>query len=405
METQFMKSVTLYFFWLVLGLILGLQTGFAKGDDLFDLPADIRTELVKRAYVFRSDSPNSSEKMDVVELLKKECGFSYSRDADGKPVRPNIECTYLPRNPQNPFGGMMAKFDCQFQTSERSQVKTKVKYDPEHRPGGGYKEVPQAILGTLLTRLMGLEGNIYCPVNLTCLNCPSNDPWSQQKSQEPAIDGNRIEFKNVVIEKKLKGTKILMSNDNLPTHPKAFAFLNDLLVHLPGESRHLALAEREALAIWLNFIRHRDAGTYNMALNCQNRKDKASDKDTNSNAVRTPICQKISASINDFGNSFGYRSIDQKMELSRFRSAPGVRQMEMMMKFYTDGAGGSSNAAGFAVSEAGVKRFLQAIDQVTEQQLSDVLELAQIATVSDSSKEKWIEVFHKKIESIRQAGI
>jgi len=361
---------------------------FAQKKDLLDLPADVRLELLRQAKVFRT---KDAEPVDVAQLLTKECGYEYKRNAEGRIQRPSIDCTYLPRDPSNPFGGMMAKFDCAIQPRGKEKVRAKVKYDPKHREGGGHKEIPQAILGTLLTRIMGIEGNLYCPVDLTCVNCPSNDPWSQKNSQAPSVEGNRIEFKNVVIEKKMKGLKILQTNSRLPTHPTAFTF-QELLKHLPPQESSAALAEREALAIWVNFLRHGDAGAYNMALTCHGGREENG----------KPDCDKVTASINDFGDSFGYRKIDQKMELSRFRSAAGVRTGFDDSSYITEGGRGSSNPDGLRVSNLGVQKFTEAISQVSNQQLNDILDLAQIEVVSDSSKNKWMEAFRRKIDNLRR---
>lgn len=361
----------------------------AEKKDLLDLPQVNRQELLSQAKVFKA----SNGKIDIAEHMTKECGYPYLRDASGKIIRPSIECSYIARDPANPFGGMMAKFDCQIQPEGKDKFKTKVKYDPKHREGGGSKEVPQAVLGTLLTRVMGIEGNLYCPVDLTCINCPSKDPWAQGRSQVAGVEGNRIEFKNVVIEKKMKGQKILQSNPKLPTHPKAFTFA-ELLSTLPAQDKAAALADREALAIWVNFFGHGDAGAYNMALTCHG----------GSEVDGKPICEKVTASINDFGDAFGYHGMDRKMELSRFKSAAGVRASQNANEMFTDGAKGNSGPAGLRVSPEGVRKFVEAISQVSDQQLSDILDLAQIETVSDSSKKKWMETFHRKIEDIRNEG-
>ena len=186
--------------------------------------------------------------------------------------------------------------------------------------------------------------------SLTCINCPSNDPWSQAKAQAPGVEGTRIEFKNVVIEKKMKGLKILQSNPKLPTHPTAFTFA-EFLKSLPAQDKGPALAEREALAIWINFLGHGDAGAYNMALTCHGARDNDG----------KPSCEKVTASINDFGDSLGYHGMDRKMELSRFKSAPGVRSGQNDFEVFTEGARGSSGPAGLRISPEGIRRFVEAI--------------------------------------------
>lgn len=373
---------------LTTAFVLSALIAKANNKDLLDLPKETRRELLRQAKVFRSN-----EKIDIAQHLTQECGYDYSRDASGAIKRPHIECSYLARNSSNPFGGMMAKFDCQIETPEKKIFKTKVKYDSKHRAGGGYKEIPQAVIGTLITRIMGIEGNLYCPVDLTCNNCPSNDPWSKDRSQGPGVEGNRIEFKNVVIEKKMKGLKILQSNPSLPTHPTAFTF-KELLRNLPEQNAIEALADREALAIWVNFLGHSDAGAYNMAFTCHGAIE----------ADGKTICEKVTASINDFGNSFGYRGSDRKMQLSNFESASGVRSAQNRFDVATEGARGTSDPAGLRVSAEGVRRFVEAISHVSDQQLNDILDLAQIETVSDSRKKEWIDSFRNKIESIRSIG-
>ncbi len=361
------------------------------GEDLLDLPATDRQSLVKQATVFRDSDSRSNDRIDIVELLREECGFNYQRDSDGRPVRPMVECTYAPRDPANPFGGMMAKFDCKIQPTGREAIKTKVKYDPKHSAGGGSKEIPQGIMGTLLSRVMGFEGNLYCPVDVTCVNCPSKDPWAQQKSQAAAVPGNRVEFKNVILEKKIKGAKILQTNPKLRTHPTAFSFANDFLQYLPSDSAEKSLADREALTIWVNFLNHHDAGAYNMALNC---------KSALINSGK-PSCESVTASINDYGDGFGYHKMGKPMELDQFlKEAPGV--VEKKGRFTTEGAKGSSNPGGIVVSKAGVLRFVEAAEKIDDQELSDILDLAQIEAVSKSRKQEWMSAFRQKIENLRR---
>ena len=158
------------------------------------LDPKVRLEILSQAQVINSspltesatakkeeDKDNLTTKIDVVKYLSEACGFEYTRDAEGNPVRPTLNCNYDPRAEEDGFNGMTAKFGCQFEmTNKRGEKKIKtmkVKYDPFKQQGGGHKEIPQAVMGTLFARLLGFYTGNYCPVDVVCNNCPNDNPW------------------------------------------------------------------------------------------------------------------------------------------------------------------------------------------------------------------------------------
>lgn len=339
------------------------------------------------------DKDNRSEKIDVVELLRERCQFDYRRDGAGHPVRPQVECTYKPKEADDGFNGMSAKFDCRFESADPAgKARTlKVKYDPAKAPGGGYKEIPQAVMGTLTARLLGFYTNIYCPVDVICKDCPGEHPWGQHKSQAPAVPGNRVVFENVVVEVKQKGDKVIDRRHVNSEKPQGFGFGDEMARYAPRDAALQAelLTERQTLAIWQNFVHAKDADRHNNKLLCA-RARTAPGAD--------PVCELSVGSINDYGNAFGYTDSRTPLRLSGFArdslsgSGSSVR---------TSGASGNAGSGGYPVTMAGRDLFVSMADSLTDSQLNDIFELAQVGKTSDAGVDQWRQVYRQKVQKIK----
>jgi hypothetical protein len=340
------------------------------------------------------DKDNRFEKIDVVKYLSEKCNFNYTRDASGTPVRPQVNCVYKPRTDGDEFFGMSSKFDCTFTAqNSQGQVKEKtlkVKYGPRQYEGGGYKEIPQAFLGTSLARLLGFYTGTYCPVDLVCKDCPSEHPWAQNKSKAPAMPGSVIEFKNVVIEVKQKGYKI--QDTKAPSdEPQGFSMATEMNRYFPKTDKESQLklkAERDALTLWFNFVVSNDADKHNTKLLCVKSVKPADEK-------QSPRCELSVGMINDYGNSFGYKNGDTPLNISEFsRSALRGNQ--------TTGADGDARAQGHVMSEEGRTLFVTMAEAITDQQLNDIFSLAQIQKVSNAGTEAWKQAFRSKVQKVKQ---
>jgi hypothetical protein len=355
----------------------------------FDPAAEIKKE---------DDKNNLTHKIDVVKYLTEKCDFPYTRDVNGLPVRPQVNCVYKPKEKTEEFSGMTAKFDCLFTSINKDgQTKEKilkVKYEPKKYAGGGHKEIPQAVMGTTLARLMNFNTSAYCPVDLTCKDCPSDNPWAQEKSSAPAMAGNIVEFKNVVVESKMKGYKVEDSKNQSIKDPQGFTY-RDLNRYFPKtqDSSLLATmrAEREALTIWINFVVSGDADHHNNKLFCTN-----STKPTTPEEI--PKCLESAAVINDYGNSLGYTNADTRLQLSKF-SRNVLRSDEDAYSAY--GASGNAGASYHPISDAGRLLFIQQADAITEAQLLDVFNLAQVEKVSDGNALAWLKAFRQKVQKMK----
>ena len=342
------------------------------------------------------DKNNLHQKIDVVKYLTEKCDFPYTRDQNGLPVRPHVSCVYSPKAEE--FNGMTAKFDCTFsfvnkdgQTKEKT---LKVKYEPKKYAGGGHKEIPQAIIGTSLARLLGFHSTTYCPVDLTCKDCPSDNPWAQQKSSAVAVAGNAIEFKNVVVDAKIKGYKVEDSKNQNAEKPQGFTF-RDLnryfLKNVDNQLLATMKAEREALTIWINFVVSGDADHHNNKLFCINSTKPATPEEA-------PKCLDSVAVLNDYGNSMGYSNADTRLQVSKF--ARDVLRSNRDQHTAV-GASGNAGASNHPISEAGRLLFIQQADAITDAQLADIFNLAQVEKVSDGDANAWIKAFRKKIERMK----
>jgi hypothetical protein len=353
------------------------------------------------------DKDNLTDKIDVVKYLSESCGFEYTRDAEGNPVRPTLNCNYDPRAEDDGFNGMTAKFGCQFEmTNKRGEKKLKtmkVKYDPFKQQGGGHKEIPQAVMGTLFARLLGFHTGNYCPADVVCNNCPNDNPWElSKKSTGPAAAGSRVEFKNVVASVNLSGYKIMDTKNTDPVKAIGFYFQNELNKIYPANKQvaEQLKTERDSLTLWINFAVARDAGAYNTKMYCVK-----SAPVTEANPQ--PKCLQSVAIINDYGNAFGYRGQKEKISLSKFsgpalRSSFGRDDFAQNDELITTGANGTAGADGVKISKAGRDLFVKSAEAITDQQLEDVLKLSQIHLTSDSSIQKWKDGFRRKVKEVKE---
>ena len=353
------------------------------------------------------DKDNLAEKIDVVKYLSEACGFEYTRDAEGNPVRPTVNCNYDPRAEDDGFNGMTAKFGCQFEMTNKNgekKLKTlKVKYDPFKQQGGGFKEIPQAVMGTLFARLLGFYTGNYCPMDVVCNNCPNDNPWElSKKSSGPAAAGSRVKFNNVVVASNLSGYKIMDTNNTDPVKAIGFYFKNELNKIYPADKQlaESLRSERDALTLWINFALARDAGAYNTKMYCI-KSSPASESSPQ------PTCLESVAIINDYGNAFGYEGQQEKMSLSKFlrpafRSNFNSFDSSQNNELITTGANGTAGADGVRISPEGRDLFVKYAEAITDQQLEDILKLTQIQLTSDSSLQKWKDGFRRKVKTVKE---
>lgn len=384
------------------------STALAQEKEYFgSLDPKIRQLLIAQARVQKApkaeakeedDKNNLTDKIDIVKYLSEKCNFEYTRDANGLPVRPQVSCVYKARAAGDDFSGMSSKFDCTFTTQNKDgqlQEKTlKVKYDAKKREGGGFKEIPQAVLGTSIARLLGFYTNTYCPVDLTCKDCPSEDPWSQGKSKAPALKGSVIEFKNVVVAVKQKGHTVVDRKNVNAEKPQGFSF--DELTHtyiakLDKNIQATLQAERDALTLWMNFVVSGDADHHNNKLLCVKSAKLATPE-------AKPTCELSAALINDYGNAFGYSDSNTKLRLKKFAIDAMRSNSDGAV---TTGASGNSGASGHEMSKLGRDLFVRQAEGITDQQLSDILNLAQIEKTSDSGVQAWISTIRNKVQRIK----
>ncbi len=363
------------------------------------LIAQSKTQKVLKAEVKEEDDKsNLADKIDYVKFLSEKCGFEYTRDANGLPVRPQVSCVYKAREKGDEFNGMSAKFDCTFSFQNKdgqvSEKTLKVKYEPKKLEGGGYKEVPQAVLGTGIARLLGFYTSTYCPVDLTCKDCPSDHPWANAKSTAPGLKGNVVEFKNVVVAAKQKGFNIVDRNHKNDEKPQGFTFTELTQTYIAKLDKNVMAAqqvERDALTLWMNFVVSGDADHHNNKLLCIKSIKPATPQ-------QLPACELSAAMINDYGNSFGYSDANTKLKLKKFavdalRSSSGGAE--------TTGASGNAGASGHSMSKLGRDLFVRYAEAITDQQLSDILNLAQIEKTSDSNVQSWMAAIRKKVQRIK----
>jgi hypothetical protein len=342
--------------------------------------------LERSQYLDIAHTANSkvipSTTTDVLSDLQETCGFEYKRDLNGKPILPVVDCDYKAATSDNPLDGVTPKFNCEFTNEKGHKKKHKVKYSLK---AVDQKEIPQAIFTASLMRLMGFYAETYCPAVVKCKGC-SQDPWSQ-KSQGAAIANSVVDFKNAVVEFKIKGEKISVTRTSWDKKPLGFDWseLKRTIKNLPAEDRRNLLVEREALMLLNNFIYHTDADAHNNRLVCREWSDDGS-------ALR---CTDVAAFTHDVGDSF------KKMDFNFYQNYEPLSSGGF---FSSSCQGNLDKGEGVIVkaqySDESRKLFLDKFDHLSDQQLSDLLEMAQVRKMG-VEPQKWIDVLRKHANSMR----
>ncbi len=374
---------------------------------LKQLTAEERLEAVSRADIMNekinsihTDSPEKIAEIDMVQEISNICGSSLSYSADKNQTKvnwPTASCKYHQDN--NSLSGGTKKFNCDFTETKNgvTELKTrKVKYSGYF--GLSKSELVPTLLASSIARLLGFHTESYCPARIKCENCPSDDPWSQNRSS--ANPGSEtIEFKYSIVEIPVKLMTITTNTQRAASSYPPGLFWKELLTMKDSEKSLIRekVIEREAWILWVNFLADTDAFNFNQRLSCK----KASLKDDK------VYCEKPVAYTHDYGHSFYYRFQFQKWVEYQplIQNSDGTCSGGLSNKLMRDERKAepstdllyspkiSSEARDFLVSR---------LSNISEKQWRDIFKISNADRLFNLSTDDWYASVKNKIETMKR---
>lgn len=371
---------------------------------------EIRNSIIANSHSFRPEvSTESISDIDVVQDLQNRCGseFIYKKITEYKDSQnmgdfspdkfdtyewPKITCNYQPKE----FSGQSTKFGCDISQSSGDQDLRKVKY-VENINNPTTSEVFNISVATLTANLIGLYTNTYCPAQVTCKNCPSDNPWRNNRSNVPGSN-REYRFKWTLVENKDFGYKVINPKETIASS-KPQGILWDELKLSSGESikDRSSKIEREAWMLYIQFIRHFDADAHNQKLLCL-----SASRDEKGNIK----CDSSVAMTTDFGLSF-MPLLDAYM----WGNLPALEQVGDQCRGTLDRFKllglkvGSNPGEGviikpFISSEAR-DLLVSKMERITDNQWRQIFELSKVEEVSNSTTDQWVSAVKKKIKQMK----
>jgi hypothetical protein len=248
-------------------------------EQLKTVTVEERAEAISRADVFVSkisrihnESPQKISEVDMVQELVSVCGpqYSYSNKAEKPNVGwPTLDCTYHQDN--RSLSGATRKFYCTFKEKnkkgEEVLKRRKVKYTTFFRISKS--ELVPTIMASTMASLLGFHTERYCPAKIRCQNCPSSDPWEDNRASAPPSNETH-EFDYAMVEMPADLMTIT------PNTPRESEFVPHglkweelkLVKDTESKTARERAIEREAWLLWVNFLADTDALFFNQRISC-----------------------------------------------------------------------------------------------------------------------------------------
>jgi len=258
--------------------------------------------------------------------------------------------------------GGSPKFTCAL--SERDEVK--IKY------GADNQEVYGEVAGSRLLWALGFGADRWYPVSVTCRRCPA-DP---NKDPRPA-DGE-VTFEIAALERPLEGRKI----ETRPDQGWDWSELS-LVKEAAGGA---PVEQRDALKLLAVFMQHTDSKAEQQRLIC--REGGAVDP-----------CPSPFMYLHDVGLTFGKASLfnaasKSSASFENWSKADIWSDREGCVGNLPKSMTGTLNDP--IIHEAGRRFLASLLNQLSDQQLRDLFEVARFPQYSGVSADKWIGVFKAK---------
>jgi len=380
-------------------------------DYLRNLSVSERNQAIEKAQVTMPDyQPEKVSSIDIIEDTEKRCGpqFKYqkevrsSQDSESGTGRsyevykwPQVSCLY--KADDGGFGGFSAKFACDFENSSAKDgfSQKKVKYS-KSASQPLKSEIVETIMATTLTRLLGFYTESYCPLEASCKNCPSNDPWGQNRGQSAPVEGRHETFPWAMTENAFSG--FVVSNKVIEPQSQGLEWSELKLVDQadPIKARQM-LIEREAWILWINFLQTLDAGYFNQRIYCLKAKVAGDGR---------PFCEESIVYTHDYGHSFyGHFNFSAWSRSSVFQknSPPGLCRGNLLRSsIKRDWLKGDVFEP--IISSEARDLLVDRLSRITQTQWSQVYQLSRAEEASQVSLKDFLRVVQSKISELKNAS-
>jgi hypothetical protein len=338
----------------VLWLLAGLGSALPSVDPHWTVTKEERLALIRRAQIWK---PTDVPTMDL------RIG-PHGVDA----FQPNqlVTCEYTPRE----LDGSSRKFYCALPDGDV----VKVRYGTENH------EVQGSVLATRLLWALGFVANRVYPVRISCQGC-SSDPWKDRTPHKGAQ-----EFDPAVIERKPHGQEVWEGDRQADW---GWSELYNVDANMGG-----ALPDQlDALKLLAVFMQHTDTKSKQQRLLCASSED-----------APVGACEHPFLFLHDVGLTFGRanafnRAGTASVNLEEWAKTPiwkdPVACIGHLSKSNTGTLGNPQ------ISEAGRKFLADLLVQLTDRQLRDLFEVAQVAHWrGGGSVDEWVATFNQKRNEI-----
>jgi hypothetical protein len=322
---------------------------------------DARLAFIRKAQIW---APTNVSEMDVRAGPQGTGSF-----------QPNeaVTCDYV----QTKLPGTSPKFDCDVGNGDVVKV----------RYGAQNGKVEAAVLASRLLWALGFGADQLYPVVVTCRGC-SPDPWTERA---PAA-GEQV-FDPAAIERKPKGHEMKSEHKGGWAWPEL-----ELVDEQQGGAPK---AQRDALKLLAVFMQHTDNKPVNERLLCLPTGRTHGDE-----------CDQPFMMMHDVGLTFGHanflnRNTTGSLNFEEWSKTPIWRDpvacVAHMSKSFTGTLGDPT------ISEAGRQFLAEQLDQLTDQQLHDLFEVARVdrrsrdpnqAGLRPASVDEWVTAFQRKRDEI-----
>jgi hypothetical protein len=338
----------------VLCLLAILGSALPSVDSHVTVTKEERLDLIRRSQVWKqTDIPN-------MNLRAGPGGIGA--------FQPNelVTCDYMPRA----LHGSSRKFYCALPDGDVLKV----------RYGAGNREVQGSLLATRLLWALGFIADRVYPVRISCRGC-SADPW-----KDHAAHNGTHEFDLAVIERKPHGQQVWEGDKKADW---AWPELDDVDANLGGAPPE----QRDALKLVAVFMQHTDTKSKQQRLLC-----------VSPGAPAVGTCAQPYMFLHDVGLTFGRANAlnsagTGSVNLEEWEKTPIWKDRKACIGHLSKSNTGTLGNP--HISEAGRKFLADLLVQLTDQQVRDLFEVAQVdRRHGGASVDNWIAAFNQKRDDI-----
>ena len=341
----------------LLYLLTVLSNAPASVDSHWTVTKEERLTLIRRAQVWKpTDVPNMEIRIGP--------------DGVGA-FQPNelVTCDYTPRE----LHGSSRKFSCVLPDGDVIKV----------RYGARNREVQGSVLATRLLWALGFVANRVYPVRVSCRGC-SADPWKDRATHKGTHD-----FDPAVVERKPQGHEVWEGDREADW---AWPELDYVDANLGGAP----LEQRDALKLLAVFMQHTDTKSEQQRLLC-----------ASSPVAPVGMCDEPFLFLHDVGLTFGRANFFNgagtgSVNLEEWTKTPIWKDRGACIGHLSKSKTGTLGNP--HISEAGRKFLADLLVQLSDRQVRDLFEVAQVArrTSGDqpTSVDDWIAAFNQKRNEI-----